>query len=131
MKLVRTAYTQSGIFGELFDDLGEFFCFTLERAFDVPYVGYEPKVPNGTYEVVLEYSPRFRRNLYELKGVRGVTEAKFHAGNKHTDSDGCILVGEKLVMSEFTILESLKALEKLHNHWGGAKSFQLTIEDKI
>jgi hypothetical protein len=53
----------------------------------------ETAIPAGTYQVMLEWSPKFKRMLPELKGVPGYTETKFHAGNKHQDTDGCPLIG--------------------------------------
>lgn len=125
MKLVRKEFLETGIFGELFDDDGAHFCFTLERAYDS-----KPKLTDGIYKVVFEYSPRFNRKLWELKGVPDHAEIKFHSGNKHTDSDGCVLVGLKKIDSESILLESRAALEKLHKLLDGKSEFFLTVESE-
>lgn len=51
-------------------------------------------IPAGEYDVVLEYSKRFDRKLFEIKGVPNRSECKFHAGNHIDHSDGCPLVGK-------------------------------------
>ena len=38
-------------------------------------------VPEGVYPLKLEYSPRFRKDLWELYDVPGRSECKFHAAN--------------------------------------------------
>lgn len=50
-------------------------------------------IPAGRYDVVMEWSPRFQMTLPELKGVPGFSETKFHAGNRHEDTEGCLLTG--------------------------------------
>ncbi len=38
-------------------------------------------VPAGEYPLILEYSPRFKKELWELKNVPNRSEAKFHSAN--------------------------------------------------
>lgn len=52
-------------------------------------------IPSGTYLVVLEYSPRFNKKLWEVKGVVGRSECKFHAANFSRQLNGCIALGTK------------------------------------
>lgn len=54
-------------------------------------------VPEGTYTLKYEYSPRFRKNLWELYGVPGRSECKFHAANYWRQLNGCIALGNKHV----------------------------------
>ena len=51
-------------------------------------------VPSGFYEIVFEKSPKFRRYLWELKGVPNRSEAKIHVANYYTQIEGCIGVGD-------------------------------------
>lgn len=53
-------------------------------------------VPKGTYKVVLEYSPRFNMDLWELKDVVDRSECKFHSANYWHQLNGCIALGLKL-----------------------------------
>ena len=52
-------------------------------------------VPEGVYELKLEHSPRFRKNLWELYGVPNRSECKFHAANYWSQLNGCIALGVK------------------------------------
>ena len=68
---------------------------SLERADD----NNKPSVsciPTGTYKCVLEYSPRFKTMLWEIKGVPNRSECKFHSANYWHQLNGCIALGEKL-----------------------------------
>jgi len=47
----------------------------------------------GTYEMQKEFSPGFRKDLLELKGVKDRTEIKIHVMNLARESRGCIGVG--------------------------------------
>ena len=51
-------------------------------------------VPVGEYKCVYEYSPRFERNLWELKDVPNRSECKFHASNYWNQLNGCIALGD-------------------------------------
>ena len=53
-------------------------------------------IPLGTYTTVLEWSPRFQTNLWELKNVPSRSECKFHASNYWFQLNGCIALGLKL-----------------------------------
>jgi len=50
-------------------------------------------IPLGIYEVVLEWSPKFRKRLWEIKGVPGRAECKFHSANYWKQLNGCIALG--------------------------------------
>lgn len=50
-------------------------------------------IPIGTYEIKLEYSNRFRQDLWEIKGVPNRAECKFHASNYWYQLNGCIALG--------------------------------------
>ena len=50
-------------------------------------------IPRGVYKVVLEYSPRFKRDLWEIKGVENRSECKFHSANFWHQLNGCVALG--------------------------------------
>lgn len=54
------------------------------------------RVPSGIYPLVWEWSPKFRRNLYELKNVPNRSECKIHPSNFWDQLNGCIAPGIKL-----------------------------------
>ena len=51
-------------------------------------------VPEGTYDLRLEWSPKFQMDLWEAYGVPKRSECKFHAANFWNELNGCFSPGE-------------------------------------
>lgn len=51
-------------------------------------------IPTGKYDVILTFSPRFKRVLPLLLNVKGFEGIRIHPGNSAEDTEGCLLVGE-------------------------------------
>ena len=68
-------------------------------------------IPTGKYDVVLTFSPRFKRVLPLLLSVKGYEGVRVHAGNTNKDTEGCLLVGENKEKGK--VLNSRATLEKL------------------
>ena len=49
-------------------------------------------IPNGTYEVRVTWSPRFKRMLPLIGNVPGRSGIRIHRGTKPEHSKGCVLV---------------------------------------
>lgn len=110
--------------GALYID-GKYFCDTLEdRVVDVNkngvFDGEEKKVsgksaiPYGEYEVVVNRSPKFKRELPRLLNVPHFEGILIHRGNSATDTSGCILVGENSIkgrLSNSSIYEDILVME--------------------
>ena len=135
--LTRTAYEPRQTRGVLFvmdSDRVAFQCYTLELAWNNNERGISC-IPAGTYPVVFEYSPKFRRKLYELKNVPNRSEVKIHVGNYASGVDrqieGCILVGSRFVDINHDdikdIVNSRATLEQLHYHLAGITHTTITI----
>lgn len=68
-------------------------------------------IPTGKYDVILTFSPRFKRVLPLLLSVKGYEGVRIHAGNTTEDTEGCLLVGENKAKGQ--VINSRAALEKL------------------
>jgi len=80
---------------------GAYFCDTLEDRYRD--LSREKKVPDetcipfGTYDVIVNVSPRLGRELPRLLNVPHFDGILIHRGNTDKDTSGCILVGENKV----------------------------------
>lgn len=107
--------------GKLYID-NKYICDTMEDkdrglTQDMPLTEIKKKkvysqtaIPTGTYKVVVNNSPKFKRNLPRLLNVPGYEGILIHRGNTHVDSAGCILVGENKLVGK--VINSTK-YEKL------------------
>lgn len=83
--------------GHLYID-GKYYCDTLEDV--VRDLSIEKKVPGetaipaGTYDVIVNMSPKFGRELPRLVDVPNFSGILIHRGNTPKDTAGCILVGQ-------------------------------------
>jgi len=68
-------------------------------------------IPTGKYDVILTFSPRFKRVLPLLLSVKGYEGVRIHAGNTAEDTEGCLLVGENKIKGQ--VLNSRATLERL------------------
>ena len=68
-------------------------------------------IPTGKYDVILTFSPRFKRVLPLLLNVKCYEGVRIHAGNTAEDTEGCLLVGENKEKGK--VLNSSATLEKL------------------
>lgn len=89
-------------------------------------------VPPGTYKMVLEYSNKFKTELWELKGVEGRSEIKFHLMNYYYNSAGCIGLGQ-LVKDinkdgQPDVTSSRNTMKAFHNALAGYTEVELIIE---
>lgn len=92
LKLVRKIFTEQSTVGELFVD-GKFECFTLEDKVRPVKIHGETAIPEGIYEVIINFSPRFKKQLPRLLNVPNFEGILIHPGNSAVNTDGCILVG--------------------------------------
>lgn len=100
VKLVRTSSTKFGTFGKITMEDGAVF-----HSLELPDHNNAKRIsciPKGIYTCKIVYSPKFKRNLYEVKSVPNRGDILFHSGNwagdksdptLRSDVEGCILVG--------------------------------------
>lgn len=103
---------------------------SLERADD----NNKPRVscvPSGVYRCVLEYSPRFKKDLWEIKGVENRSECKFHSANYWHQLNGCIALGENLTDIDGDgfrdVTNSKNTMKKFHKVLEGLTEIELII----
>lgn len=124
----RQLYFSRCTMGELLAD-GQHLAWTLEDELrevmeeDGKYhwkpelkVPKETAIPSGTYQVVLNYSARFRKILPMLVNVPDFTAIRFHGANGPEDVEGCIGLGLDRDPSRMAISNSAPAVEALVNY---------------
>lgn len=95
---------------------GSALCHTLEK--------FSRIIPPGTYELVLNLSPKFGRYMWYLKDVPRRVGIMIHAGNTLKDTNGCILVGER---DGLNLINSRSTLANLDEVLKGYDRVTLTI----
>lgn len=107
-----------------------FSCKTLELAF-LDNRRNISSVPAGCYTMEFEYSPKFDRNLWELKDVPNRSECKIHTANFYRQLNGCIALGDMhthINDDEYPdVRNSGKTLERFHAAMFGESVSQIII----
>lgn len=114
LKLNRIFLGSSATIGELYVD-GEHIADTLEDRVrpEGEKVYGQTAIPEGTYEVKLTYSPRFKKILPEILNVPNFSGIRIHKGNQSSKTEGCVLVGTWDGKKEDWISDSKIAFNKL------------------
>jgi len=104
LTLTRDTFTTKTTTGLLAVDGEVLFC-TLEdvdRGLDSAQpetlkgkVKAQTAIPYGRYRVEKTWSPKYKRDVYQLLDVPGFKGIRIHSGNKAEDTEGCLLVGTK------------------------------------
>lgn len=114
VELIRLeSHIDRGTVGVIMVD-GRVICYTLE----LPWKDNTRNlscIPDGEYNISLEYSNKYGLDLWELKDVPGRSEIKIHPGNYLRDILGCVLVGSGIGYDgegNRAVLNSRKAFKK-------------------
>jgi hypothetical protein len=112
LKLHRTLCGSTCTIGSLFVD-GKMECFTIEDTVrpNGEKVYGETAIPSGIYNVIVNRSQRFKRDMPLLENVPGFDGIRIHSGNTAEDTKGCILVGAAKGVNVVT--HSREAFERL------------------
>lgn len=136
--LLRRESTDSGTFGRLISPISPLkSLYTLELPWRNNATG-RSCIPCGVYTCTLSYSPRFKRDLYEVTNVPGRSGVRIHAGNYAGDTsigfrsnvEGCILLGNasELLGGQNAVTQSRDAMAFFTNTVvNGYQSFSLRI----
>ena len=112
LNVKRTDLSENSTIGELSVD-GQFECYTLEDKVRPVKIKGVTAIPAGRYEVIINYSQRFNRQLPLLMNVPDFEGVRIHPGNTAADTEGCILVGQ--TKGEGFVGQSRLAFEQLFN----------------
>lgn len=128
--LKRTDFLDHGIYGLLLNENRETICHTLEHAYQ-DKDRYKSKIPNGTYTCVrgqhkLSHGPEF--TTFEITGVKGHTNILFHKGNYNEDSEGCVLLGIGVNLTNKMITNSTPAFSLFLRLLNDTNNFTLIAE---
>ncbi|BBL69753.1 DUF5675 family protein [Methylogaea oryzae] len=93
LRLLRKTGTDASTVGELYVD-GQFQCYTLEPVVRPLKIQGRTAIPAGRYQVIVNFSQRFQRDLPLLLDVPDFDGIRIHTGNTAKDTEGCILVGQ-------------------------------------
>lgn len=91
----RFIYSDKSTIGEMTIPGRDFKCHTLEDKVrpDGVKVPHETAIPEGRYQLVIDYSNRFKRYMFHILNVPMFDGIRIHCGNTGEDTDGCLLVG--------------------------------------
>ncbi len=95
---------------------GDFLCFFLEdkdRKLEDggTKVFGKTAIPRGFYEIVMDYSPKYKKNMPHILDVPQFEGIRIHPGNKEDDTEGCLIPG--MDYKTDWVSESKVAYEKL------------------
>lgn len=89
-------------------------------------------IPIGIYPMTLEYSSRFKKELWEIKEVVGRSECKFHSASFFYDLQGCISLGDSIAHinkdNYRDLLNSRGTMRKFHKALEGCTNVKLIVK---
>jgi hypothetical protein len=134
--LDRIVRTVNSTIGKLFID-GQYECFILEDVdrglkSTMPVdeiaerkIKAETAIPEGRYQVIIDFSNRFQKNMPLVCRVPGFEGIRIHPGNTKANTAGCLLPGESRTVDK--VINSQVAYDRLYSKLDAA----LKREEKI
>lgn len=139
LELVRIAFRDTYTIGKLYID-GVWFCDTIEdtdRGLDNSMsvdeilkkkIKGETAIPTGVYKIEITYSPKYKRMMPLLIGVKGYSGVRIHSGNTSKDTEGCLLVGRNTKVGMVT--DSRNTYQRLFARLQNVKDILIEIKRK-
>ena len=129
LTLQRYLFGSDYTMGLLFID-GVYFCDTIEDTFrgndlNGKKVANETCIPYGVYTIKITYSAKYKKNMPQILNVPYFEGVRIHAGNKATDTSGCVIVGIKSQNGE--VLQSRKMYNALLKRLETANNIKIDI----
>lgn len=133
--ILERIYSNDATLGELKDEQGRHLCYTLEETWRNNIKG-NSCIPEGSYTTASHEGSHFH-DVWQILNVKDRSAVLIHTGNTTLDTEGCILVGERMGSSNGmpAVLDSRVAMAALKNFIGRDEngklnSFKLTIKKK-
>ena len=128
LTLVRIANRPTYCIGKLYID-GKWFCDTIEdtdrglcdemseKEILKRKIKGETAIPTGIYQVLITYSPKYKKQMPLVNNVKGYSGIRIHSGNTAKDTEGCLIVGKnkevgKVLESRITYNALFKRLQQ-------------------
>lgn len=101
----RTTRTAKSTIGQLAIPGNMFTCYTLEDQdrglnktmpideIQKAKVFGQTAIPSGRYQVIIDYSDHFGKDMPHICNVPDYAGVRIHSGNVPADTDGCLLLG--------------------------------------
>ena len=124
IKVTRKIKTGKSTIGDMTID-GKFECNTLEdidrklvqsqdlNSINKIKVHGDTAIPTGKYQVIIDHSDHFSKDLPHILNVPGFEGIRIHSGNVPADTEGCILLGTNTGTANF-ISNSRDAFNKFY-----------------
>jgi hypothetical protein len=126
LNLKRFWRTSDFTIGYLYID-GKPECFTLEDPERETKLESRTAIPCGTYKVIINESPKFKKLMPRLLDVPNFDGILIHCGNTTADTEGCILVGN---MAQYGYIgNSRLTYAALFDKIKDIKDLIITVED--
>lgn len=99
----------------------ELFCFSIEDAFRTTKIPGETCIPYGNYPLGTRWSPHFSKSynheMIWVKNVPGFEYILIHWGNTISDTEGCLIIGDKIgiINQKDAVLNSRATYLKFYN----------------
>lgn len=101
IEVIRIAKKPNYTIGKLYIE-GQYLCDTLEDAVRPEKIQGKTAIPEGTYQVIMNMSNRFKKIMPLLIDVPNYEGVRIHSGNTPEDTEGCILLGKNTKVGMIT-----------------------------
>ena len=134
LELVRISVQPEGAFGVLLKAGLPLGPVTVERTYPLkdsaPRGPQLVKIPPGSYRCERTRYHKGGYDTFEVMGVVGHSRLLFHLGNSETDSEGCVLLGQRFGPYQGTgILQSRLGFAEFMSFMGSRPSFHLEVRN--
>ena len=70
-------------------------------------------IPYGKYQILMTYSPKYKKIMPLVNNVKGFEGIRIHSGNTNKDTSGCLLPGFNKIKGQ--VINSRETFNKLYS----------------